>query len=474
MEKTYGPVREYIKANLQKKVVEPLIEFIKIDNLSKAYDTEFFTNGKIQKACNFCLDHAHSMELKGLTLSMHTRPERTPLVFGEVAATDDSGKNVFLYGHLDKQPHLEGWMQGTGPVTPAIINERLYGRGGADDGYSIFTALLLIKALQENNIAHPRFVLFFETDEESGAHDTPFWIEEMKAEIGTPDLVFILDSGAVDHEHFTITSSLRGNAAAILSVKIINGGVHSGQASGIIPDTFRIIRQILSRFEDPITGNLHVPECYVTIPPTIYEQNYNLSKIIGDGVFDLPFLEGAQAVTNCPFEALLNNGWRPYLSVTGADGLPPTAIAGNVCRPETKLKLSIRLPPTADAEVAKEKIKKLLEDNPPYNAKVECNFMSANPGWCMSELKPEFRVLVEESAKWGFGEANECQYLSMGGSIPLVGMMNVKFPEASFMVTGCLGPDSNAHCPDENLHLGTLEKFAYSMSMIFGECSKKL
>lgn len=317
-------------------------------------------------------------------------------------------------------------------------------------------------------------VFFFETDEESGAKDTGFWIERMSAQIGSPDMVFILDSGALDYDHLYITGSLRGSAAAILNVKTHNDGVHSGEGSGVIPDTFRIVRNLLSRIEDPVSGEL-LEDLYVTIPPKKYAQCHQLGTLIGDSYKkDYPFLEGVEAVPSNGVEALLNKGWRPTLTITGADGLPPTAIAGNVSRPETSVKLSIRCPPTLDAAVATQKVKEVLEANPPYGAHVTLNVLSANSGWSMNDYKPEFDQLVQKSALAVFGNDKPVQYNSMGGSIPLVGMMNKKFPSAQFVVTGVLGPESNAHCPNEMVLIPYLEKVMFFLARIIGQSSQVL
>lgn len=472
-EQTYQQLDSVLVERIKEKVIPGLREFIRIPNLSRMFDTEFSTNGLIEKACQHLIEYAKSLEIEGLQIQMYEAENRTPLVLATLEASiPDSDKTIFLYGHLDKQPHLTGWREGLGPTDPVIENGRLYGRGGGDDGYAGYSALAIMKTLQEVKIPHHRFVLFLETDEESGARDTMFWIDRMAAEIRSPSLVFILDSGALDYDHPYITSSLRGNAALKLIVRTHANGVHSGEGSGIIPDTFRIIRHLLSRIEDPKTGQL-IDDLYVTIPPTTYAQLYQLGELVGDSYrADYPFLDGVESVSHSGFEAVRNKGWMPTLTVTGADGLPATGIAGNVSRPLTSLKLSLRFPPTLDAPKAAQRIKEILEADPPYKSHVTCEVMSANSGWRMEDYQPTFSKLVEETGKQVFGEDKPVQYYAMGGSIPLVGKMNAKFPEAQFVVTGVLGPESNAHGPNEMMDLAYHEKVLRFITQMLGRSTE--
>jgi len=448
-------------------------EFVRIPNLTRLYDPEWNTNGYLHEACNHCISFAKSLDIKGLEIELVQREGRTPLVFGIVDATSsqDQDKSIFVYGHIDKQPHLEGWKQGTGAITPAIIDGKLYGRGTADDGYSVYATMTIIKALHEFGVPHDRFILFFETDEESASIDVEFYLDDLKDRIGQPNLALCLDSGTVDYEHFTITSSLRGSILGTLSVKTISDGVHSGMWSGLIPCNFRIMRDVLSRIEDPKTGEMP-EEFHVNIPSEKYIQLEQLAEYKGDTVLEGPFLEGVKPVTSNHLQTLINLGWKPTIVVTGMDGFPATKDAGNVLRPESKCIFSTRMPPTKDAVAASKRLKEILEANPPYESKIEYKITSAYSGWSAPAFPPDFQQVVDKAAEHGFGNGSKVLYLAMGGSIPIVNTLSEKFPSALFIVTGVLGPESNAHCPNEFLHLPFVEKLMNSLLMIVAEGSK--
>ena len=185
---------------------------------------------------------------------------RTPLIFFEVPATrsDASGsaETVMFYGHLDKQPEFNGWRHDLGPWTPKYEDGKLYGRGGADDGYAVYAALTAIQSLDAQGIPRPRCVGLIETCEESGSVDLPAYIQALKARLGQVGLVVCLDSGAGNYDQLWLTTSLRGMVSGVLKVEILTEGVHSGDASGLVPSSFRIMRQVLDRLEDSATGRL--------------------------------------------------------------------------------------------------------------------------------------------------------------------------------------------------------------------------
>jgi acetylornithine deacetylase/succinyl-diaminopimelate desuccinylase-like protein len=335
-----------------------------------------------------------------------------------------------------------------------LKGDRLYGRGGADDGYAIFGSLAALLALHEQGVPHARCMVLIEACEESGSYDLPHYVDHLAERIGNPSLVVCLDSGCANYDQLWLTTSLRGMTGGELSVQVLTEGVHSGDASGVVPDSFRILRQLLSRLEDETTGEIKPKELYADIPEERVQQARQCAEILGDTIHDtFPFVDGMRPVSDDLVELMLNRTWRPQLAITGADGLPPLRSAGNVLRPQTSAKLSLRLPPTLNGSKAGERVKKLLEADPPYGAKVTFKLEKDSSGWNAPALSPWLAEAVSQASQNYFGAP--AAYMGEGGSIPFMGMLGEKFPQAQFLITGVLGPHSNAHGPNEFLHIPT-------------------
>jgi acetylornithine deacetylase/succinyl-diaminopimelate desuccinylase-like protein len=363
---------------------------------------------------------------------------------------------------------MEGWNPELGPWKPVLQDNKLYGRGGADDGYAAFAAVTAINALQNQNIPHARCVIIIEACEESGSYDLPFYIDYLNDRIGLPSLVVCLDSGCGNYEQLWSTTSLRGVVGGTLSVDILTEGLHSGAFSGIAASSFRIIRELLSRVEDPKTGTILLPELYVDVPTQRLEQTKQTAAILGKTIYtEVPFVEGAKPISEDLTELLLNRTWRPTLSVIGVGGIPSIADAGNVLRPRTALKLSFRIPPTADTERATQAIKKVFEKDPPYHAKVKYDGYEAGSGWNAPETSEWLLAACDEASNTYFGKP--CAYMGEGGSIPFMAMLGEKFPKAQFLITGVLGPHSNAHGPNEFLHLGMAKKVTACVAQVIAK-----
>jgi acetylornithine deacetylase/succinyl-diaminopimelate desuccinylase-like protein len=377
---------------------------------------------------------------------------RTPLIFIEVPGTGDDC--VLLYGHLDKQPEMTGWADDLGPWKPVLKQDKLYGRGGADDGYAIFGSLTAIRALKEQGKPHSRCVVVIEACEESGSYDLPFYVDHLAERIGKPSLVVCLDSGCGNYDQLWCTTSLRGLAGGNLKVSVLEEGVHSGDASGIVPSSFRILRHLLSRLEDEITGKILIEDLFVDIPEQRLQQAISCAKVLDTAVYDkFPFMPGMQPMNSNLTELVLNRTWRPALSITGVDGMPSLSNAGNVLRPHTAVKLSLRLPPTLSPKKASEVLQRVLTENPPYNAKVSFEVEKASTGWNAPLLAPWLESSIDQASQAFYGAP--AMYMGEGGTIPFMGMLGEKFPGAQFMITGVLGPHSNAHGPNEFLHIPT-------------------
>ncbi|MBC8437651.1 MAG: M20/M25/M40 family metallo-hydrolase [Euryarchaeota archaeon] len=363
---------------------------------------------------------------------------------------------VLFYSHLDKQPEFTGWSEGKGPWVPVREDPWLYGRGSVDDGYGGYCSLISLMALQRQGIAHPNCTFLLETCEESGSFDLPFYLNHLREDLGTPDLVVVLDSGLGDYQRVWVTESLRGLVGGTLTVAVTSEGVHSGMSSGIIPSSFRITRQLLSRLEDENSGEIIPDWLHIDISDQLRADSAAIVEVLGEAlVTDFPFLEGVCPQHEDLVEALLAQNWKPTLSVTGADGLPAIANAGNVLRTHTTLKLSVRIPPGVDAEMASAKLKNLLESNPPLGAHVTFHAEAAANGFAAPEMPEKIAAALSDASVKTFGDSSMPFY--EGGTIPFLAMMQESYPEARFLVTGCAGPGNNAHGPDEKLHIPTVK-----------------
>ena len=449
-------------------VIPTLHEYITIPNQSPGFDPQWQEHGHMERAVELIVRWIQQQQVAGLQLDVVRRPGRTPLLFIEIAGDKHPGtatETVLLYGHLDKQPPMDGWQTGLGPWTPVLRDGKLYGRGAADDGYAAFAAVTAIKALQEQGLPCARCVIIIEACEESGSGDLPYYIEALADRIGTPSLVVALDSGCGNYDQLWVTCSLRGMLGATLTVSTLTEGVHSGGASGIVPSTFRIVRQILGRIEDAATGTIIAHDLYVEVPDERLRQVAATAAVLGSSVYEsFPFQPGTLPVTHDVVELLLNRTWRPQLEITGAAGLPPIEKAGNVLRPFTTVKLSVRLPPTADPDAAARSLKRLVEDSPPYGAQVRFECTETSAGWNAPPVAPWLEQSAAHASLDFFGR--EACYVGEGGTIPFMGMLGRKFPKAQFLVTGVLGPQSNAHGPNEFLHVATAMRLTAAVAHV--------
>lgn len=449
---------QWVEQRFAQSIVPTLQKYIAIPNKSPSFDSGWKQAGHMDRAVELLAGWAREAMPEGATLEVVRLGERTPVIFIDVPGTGGAvGDTVLLYGHLDKQPEMTGWREGLGPWQPVLEGDKLYGRGGADDGYAIFASLTALSALRRDNVPHARAVVLIEACEESGSYDLPAYIEHLAPRIGELSLVVCLDSGCANYDQLWSTTSLRGLIVGSLEVSLLSEGVHSGDGSGVVASSFRVARQLLERLEDANTGAIKLEALHVPIPAERATQARAAAEVLGDEVWQkLPMQAGARAVTDSNAELILNRTWRPALAITGAEGLPPIANAGNVMRPVTRLKLSLRLPPRLDAKQAAQRVKAVLESDPPYGAKVSFSGNDGSNGWDAPPLAPWLANALESASKRHFGRP--AMYLGEGGSIPFMAMLGDKFPKAQFCITGVLGPGSNAHGPNEFLHLPTARK----------------
>ncbi|MCP3942117.1 MAG: M20/M25/M40 family metallo-hydrolase [Desulfobacteraceae bacterium] len=461
-------IKDFVEKTWDESVIPQLMEYIRIPALSPGFDKNWEEAGLLLKAAKLIEKWCHSMELKNCHIRTISPENRTPLVLVEVDAfLAEMSDSILFYGHIDKQPEFTGWDEGKGPWKPVLEDDKLYGRGGADDAYSVFTAITAIKALQEQNIPHGRCVLLIESCEESGSVDLDFYLEEYKAVIGSPDLIICLDSGCGDYQRMWLTTSLRGGIGGRLSVDILSEGIHSGN-SGAVASSFRIIRQLLDRIEDAGTGDILVDELKVDVPQNRLDQIREAAGILGEDLLGAyPLVDGAMPAVDDVVQLMIKKTWGATLSYTGVDGMPSIDKAGNVLRPNTTLALAFRTPPTADPFSAGEKIKQILEQDPPYGAKVSFDISKSGNGWEMPRVSPEFEDILEQVCLDCFG--NALGYTGEGGGIPLMNLLAQKFPRAEFLVTGVLGPHANAHGPNESLDIPFVKKLTSAIACILAQ-----
>jgi acetylornithine deacetylase/succinyl-diaminopimelate desuccinylase-like protein len=470
-------LQQQVDGHWQQAIVPALQRYIEVPAKSPAFDPDWAAHGLLDRVLQSAADWVQAQQVPGLVLEVIRLPGRTPVLFFEVPATrsasEGSGQTILMYGHLDKQPEFSGWRSHLGPWTPVIEDGKLYGRGGADDGYAVYASVAAIQALKAQQVPHPRVVGLIETCEESGSGDLLPYIDALRPRLGEVGLVVCLDSGAGNYDQLWLTTSLRGMASGMLRVEILTEGVHSGDASGLVPSSFRIMRQVLDRLEDSATGRLLPATFHCEVPPERLAQAQATAAILGEEVYRrFPWAHHdcggatvfALPTTTDPVQALLNRTWSPTLSVTGADGFPALQDAGNVLRPYTAFKLSLRLPPLVDAAQAVQQMKALLEDNAPYQAKVTFEPQGAASGWNAPATTPWFVQALEQASLAHYGAP--VGYIGQGGTIPLMNLLSQGFPKAQMMVCGVLGPKSNAHGPNEFLHLPYAQRLTAAVAQV--------
>jgi acetylornithine deacetylase/succinyl-diaminopimelate desuccinylase-like protein len=454
-------------------ILERLIAYVRIPNKSPMFDPQWERNGHMEAAVQLIAQWCRAQPLPGARVEVRRIAGRTPLLLIDVPG--ELPGSALLYGHLDKQPEFTGWMAGLGPWEPVLREGKLYGRGAADDGYAVFSSLTAIAALKQQRLRLPRCLVLIEACEESGSIDLPAHLEALGDALGEPSLVVCLDAECGNYEQVWCTTSLRGNLIGTLRVRVLTEGVHSGLATGIAPTPFRILEQLLARIENPVTGDLLLDELHVSIPRDRRAQAVAAAQVLGHDVAGkLPWAPGVHPVSNDPTELIINSTWRGTLAVTGADGLPPVVSAGNVLLPELTVKLSLRLPPTCDAASATAAVRAALENDPPYGAQVsfETPEGSASAGWNAPALAPWLEESIGRASRAVFGR--DAVHVGCGGTIPFMGMLGERFPRTQFFITGVLGPQANAHGPNEFLHIDYARKLTACVSLVLADHARTL
>lgn len=454
---------DFVATVWAQSVVPEITEYIRIPNKSPAFDADWQAHGYMDEAVAQFERWARSQPLRDMEVEAVRLPGRTPLLYMEIPGA--GAGTILLYGHLDKQPETSGWRAGLGPWQPVFEGQRLYGRGAADDGYALFSALTALAGIQAQGLKHAHCIIIIEACEESGSFDLPHYIELLSDRIGAPDLVICLDSGCGDYERLWCTTSLRGLIGGVVKVEVLTEGVHSGDASGIVPSSFRILRQILNRLEDAETGAILPPDFSVDIPEERIEQARRAAQVLGSQVHaKFPFSRNTRAAAAEPLALILNRTWRPALAVVGAEGLPSLREAGNVLLPATSVKVSLRLPPTCNAVAAAQALKQLLQSAPPYDASVTFTPDWSATGWNAPPLAEWLENAIDAASRTYFNQP--AVYMGEGGTIPFMAMLGERYPHAQFLITGVLGPGSNAHGPNEFLDIPTAKRLTCCIARV--------
>jgi acetylornithine deacetylase/succinyl-diaminopimelate desuccinylase-like protein len=439
-------------ADFERDALDTLMTFATIPSLSPDFDAEWAEHGYLQEAAELLADWARSRKLDHVAVEIHYLEGRTPTLTITVDSTAGEGGTVVLYGHLDKQPPLGDWSEGLDPYVPVRRGDRLYARGVSDDGYAIFSALSAIEAMEHSNIPHARCVVLIEASEESGSTDLEAYLDDLAEHLGNVELLICLDSGALTYDRLWVTTSLRGLVNVALTVRVLEQSQHSGSVSGVVPSSFRILRELLDRVEDSVTGKVLVPEMHAEIPEAAVRSTHDIAHEFGDVLAkEIPSTPGLELMGATEADRLLRRTWSPTLSVIGMGGIPQPEIAGNVLRAYTTAVLSFRLPPTVDEKAAGDAVVKLLQADPPSHASVEVSVRSDGHGWAAPEFAPWLSSAVEAASLDAFGRP--VGYTGEGGSIPFLASLAKRYPGVQFVATGTGGPHSNAHAIDEMLDL---------------------
>jgi len=459
----------YVDGLWEHDVVDALSSYVAIRCLSPDFDPGWMGNGEIGRAARMLSEWAGSRPIPGISVEIVEHDGLTPVIVADIPATPGAeAKPVsLLYGHFDKQPALGSWREGLDPFLAVREGDRLYGRGTADDGYSIFAAIAAIEALAVTGTPHGHCVVLVESSEESGSVHLGPYLDEVGARMGEagPALVVCLDSGCATYDRLWSTTSLRGSFIATLRVEVLSEGIHSGLGGGVVPSSFRILRQLLSRVEDAATGEILVPELCAQVPAKALATAEAVSAELGEAAAgDFPTVPSLELSGESTADRLIRRTWMPSLAFTGIDGVPSVKDGGNVLRPYTTGKLCFRLPPSVDPVRAGEAVVRILTADPPQGAKVEVNISGMSPGFEAPAQAAWLARATNESSELFFGRgAGE---IGEGGTIPFLTYLLERFPHSQFLVTGLLGPSSNAHGPNEMLDLATARRLTAAVAHV--------
>ncbi len=453
-------------SDLEREVLPTFTKYLEMPSLSPMFDADWAASGHLDAAAELIAAWARTRALRDAAVEVHRLEGRTPVVTVTVPATEGAGAGTcVLYGHLDKQPPLGDWSEGLGPYAPVRRGDRIFARGAADDGYSAFCALMALEALEASGEGHARCVVLIEASEESASSDLDAYLDALAGHLGDVELLVCLDSGALTYDRLWVTSSLRGNVNVRVTVEVLERALHSGAASGVVPSSFRVLRQLLDRVEDAETGEVRLANMYAEIPEDHVRAAERLADEFGDvAAHEFPTVPGLRLMGDSAADRWLRVTWFPALSVIGMGGIPSPDVAGNVLRTSTTAVLSMRLPPTVSSVAAAAELLETLSADPPEGARVTATLDSHGDGFVAPPTAPWLTEALERASARAFGRAPG--FVGEGGSIPFLAELGRRYPGVQIVATGVLGPDSNAHGIDEMLDLPTMVSVTNAVATI--------
>ena len=471
---TTGRLARAIDLSFENNVMPSLAHYTSIACLSPEFDPDWVQTGALHEAAEHLLAWCEQRDLGDANIEIVELEGLTPVLFAEIAATDPqrSDSTTLIYGHFDKQPPLGDWREGLEAFRAVREGDRLYGRGSADDGYATFSAMCALEVLRENALGHGRVLVLIEASEESGSPDLEPYITHLARRIGEQQLIVCLDASCATYDRLWVTTSLRGLLNGELRVDVLKEGVHSGLGGGIVPSSFRICRQLLSRLEDERTGEITVSALNTTLPAHRVNEIAEVAAEFGDEVAGIfPGVQGLELQGHDTAERIIRGTWESALEVTGAEGMPALRDAGNVLRPYTALKVSIRLPPNCDPVKAGRAVEATLTKDPPNGATVSFSVDQMANGWDAAVLAPWLGRALDEASTSFFGA--QWRAMGGGGSIPFMAALAGRFPDAQFLATGVLGPQSNAHGVNEFLHIPTAKAVTATIAHVLSTMPRR-
>ena len=453
--------RKYIEKMFTYNTLPNLMNFIRIPNLSPAFDNNWNTNGYLLKAANLIISFAKSLEIKNAEINLIQDQGYTPLIYIDIQSSrKNDTRTVLFYSHFDKQPHGTGWDENKGPTKPVIENNRLFGRGSVDDGYASFSILTAIKACQDHNCPLPRIFCIFEGAEESTDEHLTYYFDKLMPIIGNNIIAFIpLDSGGSDYDRLWITNSLRGVLNLYLKIQTLDNNCNFGpEASGRIAENLFLLRKSLEGIFDTNTGEVKIDELHAKeIPKNIEEEMNKEIEIVGDKFFNgIPLYEGVQPLKTDVKEAMINLRWKPTCVISGIDNCPQIEENGFGVYKSINVRISMRIPPGINVANGIEAIKKAINNNIYFGAKISLERFGYADGWYLNKISDRTKNILKKASLEFFG--NESIFKGVGGTIPFITYFQSKYPDTDIICTGICGDDSFEHGPNENLNLDACKK----------------
>ena len=453
----HDTMRAAIDARWSGDFLDALQDMVRIPAVSPSFSPDWEADGHIEEIIQYAAEWLRAQNDPDLGVRISRLPGRTPLLIATMPGSTADAQNVLLYGHLDKQPAGEGWTIPGGAWNPTLNDGYLFGRGSADDVYSLFAMWGAICAAKASGAGYPACTLLLEGSEESSSCDLPAHMDALASVIGQPDLVICLDAFTPNYERLWATSSLRGIVVMDLTVDVLDASTHSGDAGSIVPSPFRILRELLDRVEDATDGSVLLPELTTAVPASVSDV---ITGMVRDGLTTpmsgFPVLAGVESDQASLFDEFLRRAWSPSVTYAGMDGFPSSKKAASIILPGITVRLSIRTPPDLDPDIAAGALVEAFTKAPPSGARVKVDVIAAEAGWPGTELTDILTTAVTAASERNFGAA--AGQFAAGVTIPFVGMLSRRFPAAKVLTIGALGPDSNPHAPDESLNLAAAAK----------------